>query len=73
MIGLSETWLFDWNCNIYNIPGYNFIETHKPCRKAGGVEMYLRYVLPFQHRNDVVKPDSNCECISIDADKDIWM
>ena len=34
--------------------------------------MYLRYVIPFQHRNDLVVPDCNCECIFIETDWDIF-
>ena len=69
VIGLSETWLCDWNCNLYNIPGYNFIEAHRSSRKGGGVGMYLRDIMPFQH---LVMPDFNCKCIFIEVDKDIF-
>ena len=72
VIGLSETWLCDWNCNLYDIPGYNFIEAYRSSRKGGGVGMYLRDVIPFQYRNDLVMPDCNCECIFIEVDKDIF-
>ena len=72
VIGLSETWLCDWNSKLYNIPGYNFIEAHRSSRKGGGVGMYLRDVIPFQHRNDLVMPDCNCECIFIEVDNDIF-
>ena len=72
VIGLSKKWLCDWNCNLYNIPWYNFIESHTSSRKSGGVGMYLRDVIPFQHRNDLVMPDCSCECIFIEVDKNIF-
>ena len=71
VIGLSETWLYDWNFNLYNILGYDFIEAHRPSRKVGGVGMYVRDVIPFQHRHDLVMADCKCECIFIKVDKDI--
>ena len=27
IIGVSETWLRDWNCDLYNIEGYDFVES----------------------------------------------
>ena len=29
VIGLTETWLKDFNSDLYNIDGYNFVETHR--------------------------------------------
>ena len=34
--------------------------------------MYLRDVIPFQHRTDLVMPDWNCQCIFIEVDKNIF-
>ena len=34
--------------------------------------MYLRDVIPFQHRHDLVMADCKCECIFIKVDKDIF-
>ena len=35
-IGISETWLNDSSCDVYDTDGYDFVETHRPV-KTGGV------------------------------------
>ena len=34
VIGVSETWLHDFICDLYNLPGYNFIENHRSHRSG---------------------------------------
>ena len=41
-IGVSETWLTDHNCDLYNIEGYNPIEAHKQLQRGGGVGIFSR-------------------------------
>ena len=41
VIGLSETWLRDYNCNLYNIDGYTFTEVHWSEKAGGGLEYLL--------------------------------
>ena len=40
LIGVSETWLQDDNCDLYNLDGYHLTEIHKTCR-SGGVLEYM--------------------------------
>ena len=41
LIGISETWLKEDNCGLYDIPRYHCKEIHKPWRVGGGVAIYV--------------------------------
>ena len=62
-IGISETWLNDSNCDLYNIDGYDFVETHRPVKTGGGVGIFIRNNIPFQIRNDLNIHNEFCESI----------
>ena len=53
IIGVSETWLNHVTCNLYNIHGYNLIETHRSGRTGGGVGIYVRHDISFEKGNDL--------------------
>ena len=40
-IGISETWLHNGNCDLYNLPCYTLIEKHRHNKKGGGVGIYI--------------------------------
>ena len=40
IIGVTETWLSDSNCELFDIPGYNFIEKHRNEKSGGGVGIF---------------------------------
>ena len=40
LIGLSETWLSDVNCDLFHLQGYNFIEKHRATRTGGGIGLF---------------------------------
>ena len=71
-IGISETWLNDSNCDLYNIDGYNCVEIHRPVKTGGGVGSFIRNNIPFQIRNDLNIHNEFCESIFIEIDKDIF-
>ena len=72
IIGISETWLRDWNCDLYNIEGYTLVECHRPARTGGGVGIYLKSGIPFQLRSDLVIDNESCEFIFIEIEKEIF-
>ena len=72
IIGISETWLRDWNCDLYNIEGYTLVECHRPARTGGGVGIYLKSGIPFQLRSDLVIGNESCEFIFIEIEKEIF-
>ena len=45
-ICISETWLNDYNCDLYNIDGYNVIEVHRQSKKGVGVGVFLDNTIP---------------------------
>ena len=71
-IGISETWLNDQNCYLYNNEGYNLIETHRQLKKGGGVGISLDNNIPYQIRPDIFLNDDIFESIFIEIDKDIF-
>ena len=71
-IGVSETWLNDVTCNLYNIHGYNLIETPRSGRTGGGVGIYVRHDISFEKRNNLALPvfdQSAYESVFIELDK----
>ena len=56
-IGVSETWLHDGNCDLYDLTGYAFAERHRQTRKCVGVGIYVKYAISFQVRNDLHSSD----------------
>ena len=49
VIGISETWLNDYNCDLYNINGYDFVEAHRSGRSGGGVGIFLVNYIIYQN------------------------
>ncbi len=39
IILLCDTWLSDMNAQLFELPGYEFIEQHRLNRRRGGVAM----------------------------------
>ena len=56
-VGVTDTWLQDHNCDLYNLNGYELIENHRQTRRGGGVGMYLKEDIPYLTRSDIVLPD----------------
>ena len=42
VIGITKTWITDSNSDLYNINGFNFVETRRTGRSGGGVGIFLR-------------------------------
>ena len=53
ILGITETWLTDSNCELFNLPDYNFIEKHRTDRSGGGVGLYLQDHIEFKEREDL--------------------
>ena len=75
IIGVSETWLNDVTGNLYNIPGYNLIETHRSGRTGGGVGIYVRHDISFEKGNDLALKafdQTAYESVFIELDKNTF-
>ena len=70
-IGISETWLNDHNCDLYDITGYNLIEVHRHTKKSGCVGIVLDNNIPYQIRPNLCLTDDVSECVFIEIDKEI--
>ena len=69
VIGISETWLRDCNCDLYNIMGYNLIETHRHNKMGGGVGIFLKSNISFQIRSDLGHHESY-ESVFVEIEKE---
>ena len=71
-IGVSETWLHDGNCDLYDLAGYAFAERHRQTRKGGGVGIYVKCAISFQVRNYLHSSDDVFESIFIEVDGSVF-
>ena len=69
-IGVSETRLHDSICDLYNLPGYNFIENHRSHRSGGEVGIYLNKNIEFSIRYDLSEFDTLLEAVFIEIQID---
>ena len=72
VIGMTETWLTDSNSDLYNILGYNFVETHRTDRPGGGVGIFIRSKIVYQLRPDLTLSNGSSESIFIEVNKDLF-
>ena len=73
IVGLTETWLQDYNSELYGIDGYKMIEKHRKDKKGGGVAILLKENINFMNRTDLdIIDDANIESIFIELDKDVF-
>ena len=71
-IGMSEIWLHDCNCHLYNVDGYNLIENHRSVKKGGGVAIFLKNGIPYPNRHDLEVGVDIYESVFIEIDKDVF-
>ena len=69
VIGITETWLTDSNSDVYNINGFNFVETHRTGKSGGGVGIFLRNNILYQLRSDLTLNNEFSESLFIEIDK----
>ena len=69
IIGLTETWLTENNSDLYGIHGYQSINKFRDNRAGGGVSLYVKNSVNFEHRNDLGIFDNELEMLSIELDK----
>ena len=69
---MTETWLYDHNCDLYSLNGYNFVEAHRSRRSGGGVGIFLVNDIPYQKRPDLIPEHKFYESIFVEIDKDVF-
>ena len=65
---LCETFLYEFNKNLYNISGYNLFTNNRSAGKRGGVAIYIRDNISAKIRPDLeVNVENEFESIFIEA------
>ena len=59
IIGLSETWLKEYNKDIYNVDDYVGVHKIRQNRNGGGVSFYVHNSVSFLQRTDLDSKDYN--------------
>ena len=50
---LCETFLTDYNCMLFNLPGYSRVEYHRKNSRGGGVAIYIKNCYDYKIRKDL--------------------
>ena len=69
LIGITETWLRDDDCDLYNISNYKIVENHRQNRSGGGVALFIQKNFGYSVRHDIEIFDQECESLFIEIDK----
>ena len=66
VLGFSETWLRDNNCDLYGIPGYSICEKHRHNAIGGDVAIYVMHDITYTERCDISYFDECMESVFIE-------
>ena len=69
---MTETWLHDYNCELYSLNGYNFVEAQRSGRSGGGVGIFLMNDIPYQKGPDLIPEHKLYEYVFVEIDKDVF-
>ena len=69
LIGITETWLRDDDCDLYNISNYKIVENHRQNRSGGGVDFFVYKHIEYSVRHDIEIFEQECESLFIEIDK----
>ena len=58
IIAVSETWLHRSNSDLFHLPNYHFISSHREHKAGGGVSIYIQSHLKFKLRTDLQSSDN---------------
>ena len=69
VIGLTETWLTDADCDLYGMSGYKCIGRHRVNRPGGGVALCVGDHVSFRERADLSHFSEELESIFMEIEK----
>ena len=69
IITLSETWLKEYNQDIYEIEGYEHISQLRENKAGGGVSIYVKNNINFKIRNDLSCNNHDHQLLWVELDK----
>ena len=67
--GVSETWLDDCDCLLYELNGYHLTEEHRVSKRGGGVGIFVKNGICFSKREDLCIFEEYVECVTIEINK----
>ena len=70
LLGVTETWLKNDECALFDIEGYNTVKKHRQNQSCGGVAIYIKDSMEYTVRNDLVTFNEYIESIFIEIDKE---
>ena len=70
LIGITETWLKDDDCDLFAIHGYNVVEKHRQNRSGGGVALFIKDNIEYTIRSELSTFNDQLESVFIEINKD---
>ena len=70
LIGITETWLKDDDCDLFAIQGYNVVEKHRQNRFGGGVALFIKDNIECTIRSELSTFNDQLESVFIEINKD---
>ena len=64
IIGVTETWLDEYDCDLYGLNDYNLVEKHRDSRRGGGVGIFIRNGACYSTREDLCFFSECIECVT---------
>ena len=71
IIGVTETWLNDITCKLYDMENYEILESHRPSKTDGGVAILKKNCIKFVRRNDRAF-NEYCESIFVEIEISVF-
>ena len=69
LIGITETWLRDDDCGLYNKSNYKIVENHRQDRSGGGVALFVQNNVKYFVRHDLEIFHHEFESLFIEIDQ----
>ena len=70
MIGVTETWLKDDDCDLFAIQICNVVEKHRQNRSGGGVVLFIKDNIEYTIRSELSTFNEKLESVFIEINKD---
>ena len=68
-IGISESWLKEYNVDRHVLDGYKAVHKYRPLRSGGGVSIFIQDSLEYFTREDLCHQNNSIESVFIEIDK----
>ena len=68
-IGISESWLREYNVDRHVLDGYKAVHKYRPLRSGGGVSIFIQHSLEYFIREDLCYQNNSIESVFIEMDK----